>query len=149
MSRSRLRFWLGTLALVAGLWVATRDEAAADAPLTDTFSVAINCQPINLSTLQADGGYSSATTSAVLCGGGYRALNLETESTTPIRICQRNGATPSNYTTVCVKRCVGCNNGSRYVVDQNQRHAESKQALTRCISEGADAGVSVIVACGK
>jgi len=114
-------------------------DATADPSAAEVHSTSVTCKPFNLT----DGG---ALLTRVTCGTGYRALEMETEDSTAAWICGR-GATTSNYSSVCRKRCVGCMNGAAVSDDANMVVA-GMYNLT-CISGTADAGVLFAVTCGK
>jgi hypothetical protein len=134
---------LGLLLLAAFLVgvVSFVGDVDADPPVSEVYSTSVNCQPINLLSPDA-GDYLTPVT----CAAGFRAATLETESTTAAYICGR-GATASNYTTVCRKRCVGCMNGSAIADDSNMIAGGAYNI--RCVSGGVDAGVVFAVTCGK
>lgn len=123
--------------VLVGLFVALGDDAVADTPVSSTTSAAVVCKPYNLVT--PDAGMT-----IVECGTGYRAAYLETESTSPAYICGSNGAGTADggYARTCLKRCVGCNNGSAFAIDGNR-------GTLKCVSGTADAGVLFQVHCGR
>lgn len=140
---------LGGACILAGVVALSGDQPAnADPPVPTTFSTSVTCAPFNA---LPDGGAGTLVT----CGpGGYRAVYLETESTAPAYLCGGTGCRATaqnvpdggplaaNYTTVGLKRCVDCSNGSAWAED-------SYQGQLRCISGTADAGVVFAVRCGR
>lgn len=154
MKSSRL-FALAFLGILVGLTSMWRvQDAEASIPLgvavelghvtpayaADATNVAVRC-PLDIAW-NPDAGPSTGIISA---GGGYNAVNVETESTTPIWFCWRSGTTKVNYQTVCRKRCVGCNNGSSY-----QAEVQRGNSTLFCLaSSGTDGGVVVSVEAAK
>lgn len=139
MSREHQRGLVVLMGLVlVGLFVAlSGDEASADPPVASTTSAAVVCAPFNLVT--PDAGMT-----ILECGRGYRAIYAETEGATPIYLCGSNGAGTADggYTRTCLKRCVGCSNGSAFAVDGNR-------GTLKCVSGTADAGALLTVHCGR
>jgi hypothetical protein len=133
MGRTLLR--LGLLATIAGGVVWSARPAQADPPAASTTSTSVACGAFNW----MDGGGTM-----VECGSGFRAVFMETEATTttPAYVCGTTGCTSANYSTVGLKRCVGCNNGSQFTIDGNR-------GTVKCVSGVADASVTFAVHCAQ
>lgn len=140
------RIVLACVCCVAALVAIVSGGDSADAQqVSDTTSTSVTCVPFNVSV---DGGPT-----IVECGSGFRAVYMETESATPAYVCGKSGGyawqrlgdggtRAGNYATVCLKRCVGCNNGSAFIGDLNR-------GAVKCVSGTADAGVVFAVQCGR
>lgn len=131
------RMTLGVAALAVGAWLALSGEAQADPPVASSTSTSVSCGAFNV--LFADGGPGATNVS---CGSGYRAVYMETEATAAAYICGTDGCEGNNYTTVGLKRCVGCNNGSAFDLD-------GLQGTVKCVSGTADASVVFAVHCSR
>ena len=130
-------------ALAALVWFTVPDNVeAAGGAASNVLSTSVTCAPFNL--LNPDAG---SPLTSVTCSNGFRAVTLETESTTPAYVCGQGG-TAANYTTVCRKRCVGCYNGS-LVSDDAIMRGSTGAVNYRCISGTADAGVVFAVTCAQ
>lgn len=123
--------------LVAVAIALSAPPVAADPPVANTTSAAVVCAPFNLVT-------QDAGMSILECGRGYRAIYAETEGTAPVYLCGTNGGATADggYTRTCLKRCVGCNNGSAFAIDGNR-------GTLKCVSGTADAGAVLTVHCGR
>ena len=130
------------------LWVVALSVAAVGAialPLTAAWSTTVTCSPINNWNPDAGNGL-------VKCGTGYSVVNVESESTQPVYFFHRGSLDAGNLvpkasiTTVGLKRCVGCNNGSTY-----QAEVTGAQGSLFCVSGTGtnDAGTVLAVECGR